>query len=254
MMNDVNWWLMALSFLLGLVLTFAFMIRRVTREVPIYAALGRGPKVDVRKPDVEVRKPDVEVRKPDLKATAAGATAATATAATGAAAAKLASEKPYGTGSVRVDKTVAPPRSEYLVKGDEDAMRYFTVESPGYERVEAEVWFQDAESAERAGFRRWDAPGDDTVTEAHGSVDEESAPAKFASVVGEPAAGPYGAGTARAGSGGSGPAGWTIKGNEDSMLYHTNDSPAYEATIAEVWFADEETARKAGFSRWDTKT
>ena len=53
-MHDVNWWLMALSFLLGLVLTLLFMIRRVTREVPIYAALGRGPKVDVKKPDVEV--------------------------------------------------------------------------------------------------------------------------------------------------------------------------------------------------------
>jgi uncharacterized membrane protein ArfC len=38
------------------------------------------------------------------------------------------------------------------------------------------------------------------------------------------------------------------------MLYHTTDSPSYEATIAEVWFADEATARKAGFSRWDTKT
>jgi hypothetical protein len=267
-MNDVNWWLMALAFLLGLLLTFAFMIRRVTREVPIYAALGRGPKVEVRKPDldvrkpvvevpkpdVEVRKPVVEVRKPDLKATAAGATAA-ATAATGAAAAKLVSEKPYGTGSVRVDKTAAPPRSEYLVKGDEDTMRYFTVESPDYERVGAEVWFQDAASAERAGFLRWDAPGEYTVTDAvHGSViREESAPAKLASVVGEPAAGPYGTGSARAGSGGGGPAGWTIKGNEDSMLYHTTDSPAYAATIAEVWFADEATARKAGFLRWDTK-
>ena len=59
-MHDVNWWLMALSFIAGLLLTLAFMIRRVTREVPIYAALGRGPKVDVKKPDVEVRKPDAE--------------------------------------------------------------------------------------------------------------------------------------------------------------------------------------------------
>ena len=34
-MEDVNWWLMVLSFLLGLLLTFALMIRRVTREVPV---------------------------------------------------------------------------------------------------------------------------------------------------------------------------------------------------------------------------
>jgi uncharacterized membrane protein ArfC len=34
MMPELNWWLMALAFLLGLLLTFAMMIRRVTREVP----------------------------------------------------------------------------------------------------------------------------------------------------------------------------------------------------------------------------
>ena len=39
MMPELNWWLMALAFLLGLLLTFAMMIRRVTREVPT----GRAP-------------------------------------------------------------------------------------------------------------------------------------------------------------------------------------------------------------------
>ena len=34
-MGDVNWWLMALAFALGLLLTFAMMIRKVTREVPV---------------------------------------------------------------------------------------------------------------------------------------------------------------------------------------------------------------------------
>ena len=260
-MHDVNWLLMALSFLAGLLLTLAFMIRRVTREVPIYAALGRGPKA-------EVKNPDVEVRKPDLKAPAVAATAATAAA--GAAAVKLVKDEPYGTGSVRVSKTVAPPRTEYLVKGDEDTMRYFTVESPDYERVGAEVWFQDAASAERAGFLRWDAPGSFTVADNVGGTvirdedttvirgedttvirgEDTTATTKFASVVGEPEAGPYGTGSARAGAGGVGPAGWTIKGNEDSMLFHTPASPAYDATIAEVWFADEATAEAAGFKKY----
>lgn len=67
------------------------------------------------------------------------------------------------------------------------------------------------------------------------------------------AAAPYGDGSARAGGGGSGPTGWTIKGNEDSMLYHGPDSPSYEATIAEVWFKDEQTAAAAGFQRWDSR-
>ncbi|MBS9532310.1 hypothetical protein KIH27_01760 [Mycobacterium sp. M1] len=64
---------------------------------------------------------------------------------------------------------------------------------------------------------------------------------------------PYGAGSARAGAGGSGPAGWTIKGNEDSMLYHGPASPSYDVTIAEVWFEDEATAAAAGFIRWDSR-
>ncbi|MDT5113297.1 MAG: putative rane protein ArfC, partial [Mycobacterium sp.] len=47
------------------------------------------------------------------------------------------------------------------------------------------------------------------------------------------------------------PSGYAIKGNEDSMLYHTTDSPSYQQTIAEVWFRDESTAERAGFTRWD---
>ncbi len=40
-MHNVNWWLMALAFLLGLVLTLFLLIGRVKREVPEYATLGR---------------------------------------------------------------------------------------------------------------------------------------------------------------------------------------------------------------------
>ena len=45
-MQNVNWWLMALAFVLGLVLTLALLIRRVKREVPEYATLaaGAGPR------------------------------------------------------------------------------------------------------------------------------------------------------------------------------------------------------------------
>lgn len=41
-MNDVNWWLMALAFVLGLALTLAFMVRRVVREVPVYGTTQGG--------------------------------------------------------------------------------------------------------------------------------------------------------------------------------------------------------------------
>src|SRR6478752_603432 len=48
--GPVNWWLMALAFVLGMLFTVAFMIRRVTRDVPVYAALGRGPRGEVADP------------------------------------------------------------------------------------------------------------------------------------------------------------------------------------------------------------
>jgi large subunit ribosomal protein L17 len=43
------------------------------------------------------------------------------------------------------------------------------------------------------------------------------------------------------------PAGFDIKGNADSMKFHTTDSQWYEATIAEVWFNSVEAAAAAGF-------
>ena len=131
-MRDVNWWLMTLSFLIGLVLTLGLMVRRVTREVPITHAVSAG----------------------------VSAAAAAASTLTGGAAALVASIEDVG-------------------------------------------------------------------------------------------AGPFGKGSAKPNADGSGPAGWTVKGNVDSMLYHPTDSPAYSQTIAEVWFFDEETARAAGFDKWD---
>ena len=60
--------------------------------------------------------------------------------------------------------------------------------------------------------------------------------------------GAFGEGSAQPGPKGQGPEGWTIKGNADSMLFHTPDSPWYKRTRAEVWFRDEESALAAGFT------
>src|ERR1700755_443775 len=131
-MQHVNWWLMALSFLLGLVLTLFLMIRRVKREVPEYGSLGAGT------------------------AAAAGVGAAGA-----AGAAKLAGGKgkaePYGVGSIRVAPTATAPEGGYTIKGNEDSMLYHSPESPSYKQTIAEIWFKDVKSAERAGFARWDS-------------------------------------------------------------------------------------------------
>lgn len=79
-----------------------------------------------------------------------------------------------------------------------------------------------------------------------------STPAPAAEPVAEPAAEPaadngkdYGEGSFR---GAEAPSeDFTIKGNEDSMKYHTPESPWYDRTVAEVWFNSEEAAQAAGF-------
>jgi uncharacterized membrane protein ArfC len=188
-MHDVNGWLMTLAFLLGLLLTLALTIRKVTREVPVTHTVSAG----IAKPHLD--KPDV--------AKVAGVVTATGAAAAAGAAAKLhgAADKveqkvvrveqkvvrvdetvehvlendPYGPGSIRVSaRTVAPVG--YTIKGDKDTGRYFTLDSPEYEAIEAEVWFADEASAAKAGFLRWDGEGgrkfgligaETVVTETH---------------------------------------------------------------------------------------
>ncbi|MGO0577165.1 sunset domain-containing protein [Ornithinimicrobium panacihumi] len=63
----------------------------------------------------------------------------------------------------------------------------------------------------------------------------------------------YGAGSVEPAEDGSGPAGWEVKGNAGSMLFHTPESPSYDAVRAEVWFESEDAARAAGFAHWDRR-
>jgi hypothetical protein len=276
-MHDINWWLTAASFLLGLLLTFAFTIRRVKREVPVSAlaaaggaaaaksvgghepygagsarvgAGGSGPagwtikgnekSMLYHTPDSPNYKRivhDVWFRdeesaqlagfthwgKEHAKVDTAKLVGGAATAAGGAAAAKLAGgREPYGAGSARADAGGSGPAG-WTIKGNEESMLYHTPDSPNYKRIVHDVWFRDEESARRAGFTHWG--------EGH-------------------ATGPYGAGSAKAASDGTGPVGWTVKGNEESMLYHTPDSPNYKRIVHDVWFRDEESARRAGFTHW----
>jgi large subunit ribosomal protein L17 len=60
---------------------------------------------------------------------------------------------------------------------------------------------------------------------------------------------PYGAGSHAAPEDGSQPEGFPVKGNADSMLYHAPGTEYYDRTVAEVWFATEEDAEQAGFTR-----
>jgi uncharacterized membrane protein ArfC len=122
-MSGVNCWLVVLAAVLGFVLTAAFMVVRVKREVP----------VNVKSP---------------LAGTATGKSTATG---------KPVTPEPYGAGSVRLAVASADAPTGYTVKGNEDSMLYHSPESPTYERTIAEVWFLDVATAEAAGFNRWDS-------------------------------------------------------------------------------------------------
>ena len=59
--------------------------------------------------------------------------------------------------------------------------------------------------------------------------------------------GGYGAESALPLEDGTAPEGFTVKGNKDSMKYHTPESQWYDQTVAEVWFTTAEAAEAAGF-------
>jgi large subunit ribosomal protein L17 len=84
------------------------------------------------------------------------------------------------------------------------------------------------------------APAEAPVEEA---VADDAAPAAFADVDGLPE------GAAAPLEDGSAPEGFSIKGNNDSMKFHTTESQWYEQTVAELWFATEEAAEAAGFTK-----
>jgi hypothetical protein len=74
--------------------------------------------------------------------------------------------------------------------------------------------------------------------------------AKATAKLAEAASGPYGKGShAPLADRTETPAGFEIKGNDGSKLYHVPGSPFYKRTTAEVWFSSPEAAEAAGFKR-----
>jgi large subunit ribosomal protein L17 len=57
----------------------------------------------------------------------------------------------------------------------------------------------------------------------------------------------YGEGSHGPTDDGTAPEGFPIKGNADSMKFHTPESPYYDQTVPEVWFTTVEAAQAAGF-------
>lgn len=111
-------------------------------------------------------------------------------------------------------------------------------------RIELVEALADSPKAKKAAAKK--APAKKaTAKKAEAKVDE--APAEDAKVQ-DVVAGKY-EGSAAPLDGGAAPEGFDIKGNENSMKYHTTESPWYDQTEAEVWFKTEEAAAAAGFAK-----
>lgn len=235
----MNWFLMALSAILGGVATWFWSVRKVHRKVPVYEA-GAKPTpatfvgAAAAPAPVAVEEPAVtqEAEATDTPPVEAPA-AATLISPTPVPATE---DSPVLPG-IDVPAATDNPHG-WTIKGNGDSGLYHTVKSPYYKRTKAEAWFETEADAEAAGFVRWDR-----------RAKKSAEPVAVVSVP----EGPYGPGSAAAGADGSGPAGWTIKGNADSMLFHTLASPYYKRTKAEAGFETEDAAEAAGFTRWDRR-
>jgi len=98
-----------------------------------------------------------------------------------------------------------------------------------------------------------EAPAEAAEPVAFAAVEETTeAPAAEAPAA-DDADAPYGADSAKAAEDGSGPEGFEIKGNGNSMKYHAPSSPWYDRTQAEVWFRTAEAAEAAGFANAEKK-
>jgi large subunit ribosomal protein L22 len=124
---------------------------------------------------------------------------------------------------------------------DEQAIEETTVETVDVEAI-AGVHSMDAAEGEPVDEQ------DDEQTDEVADVAEESEAADEDTVEGGFVAGEW-AGSVLPDADGNGPDTHLIKGNADSMLYHTPESRYYKVTKAEVWFDTEENAEAAGFGK-----
>ena len=126
--------------------------------------------------------------------------------------------------------------------------------------VDADEAIEDAEDAAAAVDEATEVQGVADVTD-EGEPDEGSASDESDGASGQSEAEASGddqnvefapaewAGSVQPDADGNGPESHPIKGNAESMLYHTPDSRYYKVTKAEVWFDTADNAEAAGFSK-----
>ena len=103
---------------------------------------------------------------------------------------------------------------------------------------------KDVVAAEPQALADVDSGGTDDESQA---VAAQGAGGDQADVQDAVEVGPHGPDSRAATDDGEAPEGFYVKGNQDSMKYHSPASPWYDQTVAEVWFRTGEAAEAAGF-------
>lgn len=88
-------------------------------------------------------------------------------------------------------------------------------------------------------------------TDVGSDVGAETSHIGFNSEIVEP--GPYPGSVLAAADGAAPDSEYSVKGNTRSMLYHTEQSPYFSRTKANVWFRSPTDAEHAGFAAWSSK-
>ncbi len=177
MTDHVHWWLVGLAFALGMILTFALMVRPAKYQVPVgYSTGGTGaggaksrpPTKKTSAADSRTKKIAVAKGSPTKKVPATKRSPTAKDSVTKESAKHkipVANESPtthiptarfapYGPGSARADADGGGPEG-WLVKGRSGTRLYYTPDDPSYDAIVAQVWFQDEGSAARAFFTPW---------------------------------------------------------------------------------------------------
>lgn len=119
--------------------------------------------------------------------------------------------------------------------------------------IDADEANEDAQDAADEAVAEVAEAAPETVDEAAAEVVDEAAAETVDEAADSGHAAGEWAGSVLPDADGNGPESHPIKGNVDSMLFHTPDSRYYKVTKAEVWFDTEANAEAAGFAKPGTQ-